>query len=70
MKKIDMLALILLIVGGINWGLYGVLSFNIVDYVFGKIWIDKIIYFLVGISAVYVLFTWKHFFCHKPKKTT
>lgn len=68
MKKIDMLALILLVIGGINWGFWGVVNFNIIDYVFGKIWIDKVIYFLVGISGLYVLVTWKRFFCHKPRK--
>jgi len=68
MKKLDMLVLILLVIGGINWGFYGVVDFNIIDYVFGKIWIDKVIYFLVGISGIYVLVTWKRFFCLKSKK--
>ncbi len=68
MKKMDIIALILLVIGGINWGFYGVLDFNIIDYVFGKIWVDKVIYFLVGISGIYVLVTWKRFFCPKPKK--
>lgn len=67
MKKIDIIALILLIIGGINWGLYGVLNFNIIDYIFGKIWVDKIIYFLIGVSAIYGLFTWKHFCCKSKK---
>lgn len=67
MKKIDIIALILLIIGGINWGLYGLLSFNILDFVFGGIWIDKIIYFLVGISGIYAIVAWKHFFCPKHK---
>ncbi|NGX27931.1 MAG: hypothetical protein K940chlam1_00103 [Candidatus Anoxychlamydiales bacterium] len=67
MKKIDMLALILLVIGGINWGFWGVVDFNIIDYIFGTIWIDKVIYFLVGISGIYVLCTWKRFCCHKRK---
>lgn len=69
MKKIDMIALILLIIGGINWGLFGVLNFNIVDFVFGSMWISNVLYSLIGISGIYILFTWKHFFC-KSKKTT
>ena len=68
MKKIDIFVLILLIIGGINWGFWGVVDFNIIDYVFGTIWIDKVIYFLVGISGIYVLFTWKRFCCHVKRK--
>lgn len=68
-KKIDMIALLLLVIGGINWGFWGVLDFNFVDYIFGKIWIDKVIYFLVGISAIYVLASCKRFFCLGSKKT-
>jgi uncharacterized protein len=65
MKKIDILALILLIIGGINWGFWGVVDFNIIDYVFGKLWIDKVIYFLVGISAIYVLVSYRRFCCKR-----
>ncbi len=61
MKKLNLLALLLLILGGINWGFVGVVDFNIIDYVFGKIWIDKVLYFLMGISAVYVAISWKGF---------
>ncbi|MFA5250689.1 MAG: DUF378 domain-containing protein [Parachlamydiales bacterium] len=59
MKKIDLLALILLVVGGLNWGLWGLFDFNIVDYVFGNLWIANLIYFLIGVSAVYFVITWK-----------
>ena len=68
MKKIDLIALVLLVIGGINWGFWGVLDFNIIDYIFGKIWVDKVIYFLVDVSGIYVLVSWKRFFCPKTKK--
>lgn len=68
MKKIDVFVLILLIVGGINWGFWGVVDFNIIDYIFGRLWIDKVIYFLVGVSAFYALFRWKSFCCFGKKK--
>ncbi len=49
------IALIILIIGGINWGLVGVLDYNLVDIVFGDIkYLSMIIYTLVGISALYV----------------
>ncbi|MBN1914556.1 MAG: DUF378 domain-containing protein [Parachlamydiales bacterium] len=66
MKKLDVLALVLLIIGGLNWGIYGVFDFNFVDYFFGKIWIDRAIYFLVGVSAVYAIVAWKSF-CKRCK---
>jgi len=49
------IALVILIIGGINWGLVGVLDYNLVDIVFGDIkYLSMIIYTLVGISALYV----------------
>ena len=59
MKKIDILAIVLLILGGINWGVFGVFNFNVVDYVFGKDWISQVIYFFIGISAIYVIVSFK-----------
>jgi uncharacterized protein len=59
MKKCDCLAMFLLIVGAINWGLLAVFDFNLVDYVFGRVWIARVLYFLVGVSGVYVALTWK-----------
>ncbi len=59
MKNCDFFAMILLILGGINWGLWGVFDFNLVDYVFARVWIDRALYFLIGVSAVYVAFSWK-----------
>ena len=51
MKVIDTIALILVIIGAINWGLIGIFNFNLVDTIFGVASvISKIIYILVGIS--------------------
>ena len=56
MSGLDWVALILLIVGGINWGLIGLLKFDLVKAVFGA-WpaLIRIIYILVGLSGLYVL---------------
>lgn len=67
MKKLDKLVVILLIIGGINWGFWGVIDFNIIDYVFGKVWIDKVLYFLIGVSGIYALFSWKRCICKFKK---
>lgn len=57
MSWIDWLALMLLIIGGLNWGLVGFFNYNLVDAFFGiGSMISRIIYVLVGISALYFIF--------------
>lgn len=54
MKIIDTIALILIIIGAINWGLIGIFNFNLVDTIFGAMSvISRIIYILVGISGLW-----------------
>lgn len=54
MKVIDTIALILIIIGAINWGLIGIFNFNLVDTIFGAMSvISRIIYILVGISGLW-----------------
>lgn len=61
MKKLgglDWIALVLVIVGGLNWGLIGLLNWNLVDTLFGAMSsLSQIVYILVGLSAIYVLVT-------------
>ena len=48
------LALVLIIIGAINWGLVGFFKFNLVDTIFGSMSvISRIIYALVGISGLW-----------------
>lgn len=57
LKTLDIIALILIIVGGLNWLLVGLFSFDLVAAIFGGMSIlSKIVYSLVGLSAIYVLF--------------
>lgn len=54
MKVIDTIALVLIIIGAINWGLIGIFNFNLVDAIFGTMSIiSRIIYTLVGISGLW-----------------
>lgn len=47
--------MVLLVVGGLNWGLVGVLDFDLVAAIFGDMSaLSRIVYTLVGVSAVYV----------------
>ena len=51
----DWVALTLVIVGGLNWGLVGAFSFNLVETIFGGMSaVSQIVYILVGVSAIYV----------------
>jgi len=57
LNTIDWIALILVIVGGLNWLLVGIFSFDLVAAIFGAMSvIARIVYILVGISAVYIIF--------------
>ncbi|QVL56249.1 MAG: DUF378 domain-containing protein [Simkaniaceae bacterium] len=59
MKKLDTLVCVLLCIGGLNWGLIGLFEFNLVEYFVGKSWLDRLIYVLIGASAVYQAVGWK-----------
>ncbi len=54
MKVIDKIALILIIIGAINWGLIGFFKFDLVATIFGEMSVlSRIIYALVGISGLW-----------------
>ncbi|KKB38738.1 DUF378 domain-containing protein [Bacillus thermotolerans] len=57
MKALDSIALILLIVGGLNWLLVGLFQFDLVASIFGgqESWLSRLVYILVGLSALYSL---------------
>lgn len=56
LKTLDYIALILVIIGTINWGLVGLLNFDLVALLFGNMSIlSRIVYIVVGISGLYTL---------------
>ena len=56
MRAINVLTLVLLIVGGLNWGLVGLFDFDLVAAIFGEMSpLSRIVYALVGASALYQL---------------
>jgi uncharacterized protein len=59
MKKLDLVAAVLLVVGGLNWGLVALARFDLVAALFGMEFgetnaLTRIVYGLVGLSAVYI----------------
>jgi uncharacterized membrane protein YuzA (DUF378 family) len=56
MKIVDYIALILVIIGAINWGLIGFFSMDLVRILFGNMsMVSRIIYALVGIAGLYAI---------------
>jgi uncharacterized membrane protein YuzA (DUF378 family) len=54
MKILDIIAAVLLVVGGLNWGLVGAFDFNLVAALFGAgSALANIVYVLVGLAAIY-----------------
>lgn len=57
MNALDWVAMVLVIVGGLNWGLYGAFEYDLVASVFGDLTtVSKVVYILVGLSALYMIF--------------
>ncbi len=54
MSTLGWIAFVLVIVGGLNWGLIGAFNFNLVEAIFGGALLT-IVYILVGLSAVYMI---------------
>ena len=56
MKTIDYIALVLVVIGAINWGLVGILDFDLVRVLFGYMSIlSRIIYIVIGVAGLYSL---------------
>jgi uncharacterized membrane protein YuzA (DUF378 family) len=57
-RTLDVIALVLMIVGGLNWGLVGLFNFDLVAALFGDMTtLSRIVYTLVGLAALYGIAT-------------
>ena len=57
-NAVDWIAMILLIVGGLNWGLVGLADFDLVATLFGEgSTLSRLVYVLVGLAALFCLYT-------------
>ena len=55
-KGLDYTALIIAIVGAVNWGLIALYRFDLVAFIFGNMsWVSRIVYGLVGICGLYLI---------------
>jgi uncharacterized protein len=60
MRKLDLLAGALLVVGGLNWGLVAIAEFDLVAWIFGEEFggttvASRVVYGLVGVAAIYAI---------------
>ena len=55
-KILHIVAYALVFVGGLNWGLVGLLDMNLVSMIFGSMGLENIVYILVGLSTVFVIY--------------
>jgi uncharacterized membrane protein YuzA (DUF378 family) len=57
MSALDWIAVILVIIGGLNWGLVGLFKFDLVAAIFGDMSaLSRIVYDLVGLAALYMIY--------------
>lgn len=60
MKLLHMLAFVLVVVGALNWGLVGLMDWNLVSSLLGEgSMLEKLVYILVGVSGLYLALTHK-----------
>lgn len=53
---LDIIALILVIIGAINWGLVGIADWNLVNLLLGSVvWLERTVYILVGLAGLWTI---------------
>ena len=58
MTAVERIAMTLLIIGGVNWGLVGLFNFDLVATLFGEMTTGaRLVYTLIGLSALYSIYT-------------
>lgn len=59
MKKVDTIAVVLVLMGAFNWGLIGFVDLNLIDYLVMQFWVVRFVYALVGLAGIYIVVNWK-----------
>lgn len=58
MKTLNLVAMLLVWAGGLNWGLVGLMNFNLVDTLVGGLGLTNLVYILVGLATVYSIYVY------------
>lgn len=57
-NALDWVTLVLVIIGGLNWGLVGLFNFDLVAAILGDMsGVSRVVYILVGLSALYMIYS-------------
>jgi uncharacterized protein len=71
LHTIDYISLVLMIIGGINWGLVGLADFDLVAALFGEMsGLSRVIYVLVGLASLYGIYMVVRWSAHQGRNTT
>ncbi len=66
MKALEWIPMLLLAIGGLNWGLVGLFNFNLVSFLFGEMTtLSRLVYIVVGLCALYSLYLSSRISSHK-----
>ena len=69
MKILDVIVGILLVIGGLNWGLIGFFDFDLISTFFGDMSaLTRLVFCLIGVSALYYVFQWNSFYRKRSKR--
>jgi uncharacterized protein len=59
MKWVEVVATLLVVVGALNWGLWGLLNVNVVNMLVGSMpAVERVVYVLVGLAGLWLLYDW------------
>jgi uncharacterized membrane protein YuzA (DUF378 family) len=54
-KLVNQLAMLLVVIGALNWGLIGLVEYNVVKTLFGGFeWLERAVYILVGVAGIWL----------------
>jgi uncharacterized membrane protein YuzA (DUF378 family) len=57
MSNLDYAAMVFMVIGALNWGLFGAFKFDLVQTVLGTMpWLSQAVYLLIGVSGLYTLY--------------
>jgi uncharacterized membrane protein YuzA (DUF378 family) len=71
MNALDWAAMILMIVGGLNWGMVGLFNYDVVAALFGtQSPFSRVVYVLVGLAALYSIYTSAKLASERPARST
>lgn len=71
MNVLDWTAMVITIIGGLNWGLVGLINYDIIETIFGiQTPVTRVIYVVVGLAALYTIYAVAKMAASRPPLAT